>query len=281
MKSRTYPLTLTLLALCLAGPLLSPWQNDWAQAKSRAMELYESASANMGKRVSQHLALSQINEALKLEPGNPSIHHLKAAVLAAMDEYEEALPCIETALKLDPKNSKSWLRKAEILHNLKRNDEALACFDKATNLWGKPLKSSVKADILIGMGRFADAEKELDHLIATDPAGVNIRGKRADICIYTGQWSKAIVDLTFLIAEATKHQNSFSELLRKRATCYTHLKQYSKGIEDYKSAIKINPDYRDLHTGLMNCYSLAGDSRAAQAEKKYLDSLDKDLRLYR
>jgi predicted Zn-dependent protease len=252
-----------------------------AQAEPAMKELFNSITANMQSKKTMPLALSQVDQLLKKAPDNPAANQLKAAILSCMDEYEEALPCIERAAKLDPSSVRIWSRKADILHHLKQDKEALSCIDKAEKLNGKSLTNANKADILISLNRTGDAEKELDRLVETVPDNSTFRGHRAELFLHTNQWEKAINDLTILIQQCSRPNQSFALLHSKRADCYFHLNQYTRSIADYKSALTIDPDDRQIHAALMKIYNLTGDTRAASAEKKFVQSLDTDLRLYK
>jgi len=281
LKKHPSKATFTLLALCLVVPLLFSDQSCRAQGQASAEALWKSANQNMLRKKTRSLALSQIDEALKLQPDNPGMNWTKAAILASMDEYEDALPCIEKTLKLDPKNARVWNLKAETLHNLKRNTEALACTETAASFFGKPLNNCTKVNILIGMHRFAEAEKEADRLIAPHPQDIAFHGRRADIFIYTSQWDKAVADLTYLINGTKNEKSSLCTLLGKRAECYVKLKHYKKAVADLKWALNMHPDDRNLRALLINVYNLTGDTVAAKAEEKLLNSLDTDHRLYK
>ena len=59
--------------------------------------------------------------------------------------------------------------------------------------------------------------------------------------------------------------------------CYGELKSYTKAIEAYKQAIRINPDDADAHCNLGIAYLLIGDMNSALNEYKILKELDIDL----
>jgi len=248
-----------------------------ACADDRSVALYRAALKNMDKKKTFGLALEQFNTLLKVDPDNAKFNEGKASVLYKLDECEEALIYINRALALDKTNAECWHTKAKILHFLNRDKEALAACDKADQVLGKKSDEVIRADALFGCGRLQEAEKELDRLLTANPSRVSARSRRADIYAATKQWQKEIDERGRLLLLIDNLYQKNIQLYR-RAEAYIKIKQYKKAIEDYQAALKVTPEARDLHAGLLNAYTLTGDKRA-QAEKKYLDSLDDDYKM--
>ena len=59
--------------------------------------------------------------------------------------------------------------------------------------------------------------------------------------------------------------------------CHGELKSCAKAIEAYKQAIRIDPDYADVHHGLGQAYLVIGDKNSALNEYKILKEIDIDL----
>lgn len=245
------------------------------------LHTFKTITQNTQSKKTLPLALTQVNELLKIVPQNPGANLLKATILCHMDEYEEALPVIEKANQLNLGSAPIWNRKADILFHLKKYNQALEALTHAEKESGKRSRSLVKANCLIGTNRLAEAEKEFEWLVSQSAEDVTILGRRVDLYIRMEKWQKAVDDLTVLLSSTKKGKNSYSVLLSKRGECYTHLKEYARAIADYKETLNTAPDDRRAHSALMNLYTLTKDSKDAAAEKKFLESLDVDLRLYK
>jgi tetratricopeptide (TPR) repeat protein len=195
-----------------------------------------------------------------------------------MEENEQALPCIDKSLEFDPNSAFAWDAKASILSGLGRNEQALAAANEAVRMEACSSTRMTRAQVLTHMGKFYPAEKELDDIIKADPTNEGARSRRAMVAGHTHHWNKVIEDNTFLI-QANKESlvKSTSTTFQDRAAAYINTKQYDKAIADYKTGLKINPDSRPLHSGLLNAYTLSGNTKAAQAERKVLESYDDDI----
>jgi tetratricopeptide (TPR) repeat protein len=125
------------------------------------------------------------------------------------------------------------------------------------------------------MSRFDQAEKELDDIIRLEPKNEMARDRRSTVAGHTKHWNKVIEDSTYVIKSKPMNLSS-CETLANRAAAYVNLKQYDRAITDYKDGLKIVPDGRQLHVGLINAYTLSGKTQAAQAERKILSNFDAD-----
>ncbi len=76
-------------------------------------------------------ALAQIDELLAAEPRSPSFRNLKAAVLARIGEYDEAIRLYEQLLREYPRQAKVWLSHGHALKTAGRQDDSIAAYRKS------------------------------------------------------------------------------------------------------------------------------------------------------
>lgn len=74
-------------------------------------------------------ALDSFNQAIKLEPNDPSTYYNRCIVYEEMNQLPSALEDIQSAIRNAPKENKYYLEKAIILTNLKRKAEALSALN--------------------------------------------------------------------------------------------------------------------------------------------------------
>jgi len=222
-------------------------------------------------------ALSHINQALAIDGKNPRYCYLKANILYADEEDEQALPLIENCLRLDPGYANAWGLKAEILNGLRKHKEALVANERAVQLHPCLETWRSRAKSLFYLGEFARAEKDLDQAIKAEPGSLVTRGRRIEVATRSKHWSKVVEDATFLLGKGKPDSLGHFELLLSRADAYINSKQYNKAIADYKTGLAIAPDYRGFHAGLINVYTLTGNLAAARLEKRELEKVDKDI----
>ncbi len=239
--------------------------------------------AQLASDESQHVstrqsALTHINQALSIDPKNATFWYKKADILTSLEEDEEALPCAEKALQLDPKLGAAWTVKANALCNMGKGAEALVAINKALSITNDPANHLAKASILLNLQKPEAAEKELDDLVKLAPTNTLYRGRRASLASKLKHWDRVISDCTFLINNNKQVNLSHLQHIEMRAGAYAGTKQYDRAIVDYKNALKLVPDKRDLHDGLLNVYRLSGQTRAQEREAAILKRIDNDLK---
>ena len=268
-KTSMYMATVAMTIL-LQSPVCFAGNSEQANA------LCQRAIIESDKLATQDIAVKHINQALSMEPKRADFWHAKAIVLERLEESEQALPCVNKALELNSKIGPYWITKADILCSLKKYDEALISVDKGLKLADAHAYHLTKAEILRHLRRFDLAEKELDTLVAKRPNDDIVRARRADIARMNKHWQKVIEDTSAVIK---LHVLSFSHwsLLERRAEAYVQTKQYDKAIADYKEGIKHVPDARQMHDELLKVYTITGNSKGVAAERRAIESIDKDL----
>jgi len=263
-----------VVLLFACGSLLSAG----AAPNPRAEELWRRSLVENTTILGRNAAIKHINEALAIDDKNALYWRQKAVILASMDEHEQALPCFEKSIELNPNDSFTWNAYCTTLSNLKRYPEALAAIDKSFKIYNDPNCRVTKSAVLMNLQRYAEAENELDIVLKSEPKNRLARVRRPQVSSHLAHWDKIIEDSSFLISTSNSNSRSRAEVYEARGQAYTQKKMYDKAIADYKTAIRNQPDSRQLHKGLLATYKLKGDAAGVRSEKAEIEALDEDLR---
>ncbi|MBS1993841.1 MAG: tetratricopeptide repeat protein [Cyanobacteria bacterium SZAS LIN-3] len=227
-------------------------------------------------------ALRYADRALAMRPHNPEALVIKAHVLQHMQESEQALPYCLEAIRLKPDRAAAWQVKADILHDMHRDEEALVAIDTCLKLQDSSSAQCNRAKILNSLGRFSEAEKCLDALLAAhdDPFQRQIR---INTCMRLGKWDKIIADATMLLKANEKAPLSYANytVLIQRGQAYLKINQRARAIADFQRAERAFADKREAHQNLLDIYKATGNKAGAAEEQAFLDKLDGDIKPFR
>ena len=259
------------VALCLPSPCLAQTEADAAFYFKRAM----SEKDNMAK---QDRALQDFATALKLSPKRDDILAEQAALLFLVEEDEEALEAAEKATRLNSKNARAWLVLGKCLSRKKRPQEGLDALNHAMALTPENQKDQLyddRARLLSILGRYGEAEKDLDLAVARQPHASTNLADRIEVCIHEKKWAKVIADCTTFLRVDKTHNPS---IYHKRALAHSGLGEYQKAIDDFKLALKESPDDYQIHRDLKAAYLANNDKSSAAKETEVMRALLSDFR---
>jgi len=217
--------------------------------------------------------LADLDEAIRIHPGDPLTLRLRATAYAEQEKYESALADCDTALQLDPEDAATHELRAKVLIELERYDEAMAGLDKARELapdsatplmhqariYG--LKSDYKKAIEVlnlanalqpaspavlllrasMYGELDEREKALadvDRVLELEPALPLAMRFRATLLAGSGKFDLAARQLE----ELEKAEPEDPDVELQLALFYNAEKQYGKAIEKFSAVLKKRPD---------------------------------------
>ena len=156
------------------------------------------AETNMDSTAVQ--SLSDLDRAVKLQPGNSRGHWLRARLLISMGELEKALASSSEAVRLDPDNPQFRVTHAQVLGQLGRFREAVGEAERAIQtadhrphvkaralcLLGDLVASSPTPDYRKAIGYHMEAVKLADALAADPHPAIRLAAQEALIDAHLG-----------------------------------------------------------------------------------------------
>ena len=104
-----------------------------SMAQSKAEMLLTEADTYL-KNAKYDVALSKIQEALKLEPGNKKAMEMEINIYYLQDDYKEAYNLVEKALEKYPDESEFYYQRGLIFNGRQKYGKAVDDFDKVINM---------------------------------------------------------------------------------------------------------------------------------------------------
>lgn len=186
-------------------------------------------------------ALADFNQALKSNPANVQALCGSAQVHNALGNSQEALNLAETALKNSPLNDYANYTKGEILLSKKEYNAAIPLFNKALDITPSYFDAYIsKSKAYNLMGDIKEAYKILDNAIATFPSSAELFLARGLLNNSREKYSKALDDFNKAL-KINEHLNSFS-VYYNRGIAFSNLQEYDSALDDFNKAAEIEPN---------------------------------------
>lgn len=220
-------------------------------------------------------AISEIDRAIALEPGNAQFLALKAEILYSVEEDEESLSAAELAIKSDPNCVSAWFCKARILTRLKRAEEGLKCMNRVMELQAPDAGVyDARGRIFAVLNRWSEAASDFDHAVKLLPHSGTFLSDRLDAYLRVKDYARAVEDATSCLTLEPRNLQSF---YKRRAEAYVGLHQYDKAESDYKEAVKRSPDDVRLREAFRSFYQQTGNAAGAKEQEKKLNEIYGDI----
>jgi putative PEP-CTERM system TPR-repeat lipoprotein len=133
-------------------------------------------------------AMKSLTQAVTQKPTDPVLVGQLVVALTRASRFADALSAADK-LGSDPKQRiQSLALRAQVLLAQHNMDAALAAYDKAVQLEpGNPVSLYGRAGVLEMMERYADANKDLNAILAATPKNVSVYLKLAEVAAHQGQ----------------------------------------------------------------------------------------------
>jgi tetratricopeptide (TPR) repeat protein len=171
-------------------------------------------------------AIGQYEQALRLDPNDPSVPVNLATALLSAGRFEEAIGHYEQALRIDPDDAQAHYNLGTALVKLGQPGQAIGHFEQALRI--EP--NNAEAHVILGSMLFDQGKipEAIEH------------------------WEQALqIKPTF----AKAHYNLANGLLR--------VGRFEEAIEHYTQALRIEPDYAEAHVNLGIALERVGRVQAA------------------
>ncbi|XP_077987688.1 dnaJ homolog subfamily C member 3-like [Glandiceps talaboti] len=232
-------------------------------------------------------ALSHYNAAIEGDKKNYQTYFRRATVYLAMGKSKFALPDLDKCIELKPdftsarNNRASVLLKQGKLNEAKKDYEAILKVNpsdaeaKAKMEILSPLQQSIQAvDYHLQHEDYAPAIQHLSYAIEHCPWNVELRNKRADAYLKTGQPRKAIDD----IKPAAKMVPDNTEAYLKLSTLHYGLGDLEEALISVRECLKLDPDHKECFPHYKKAKKLNKQFESAQEymnQGSYDDAIDK------
>lgn len=211
---------------------------DNANAK-RAIALKEEGN-ELYKMHKLHEAFDKYNQAVELDPENPTLYLNRAAVHLEKNNFEECHKDCNTSLELASKKpthvydtfAKAYARIGAAYYKENKIPEAIQAYEKS-------LLESNNPAIRKKLIEVERKKKELEEKAYLDPEKASEANKRGNACFTDGKWVDAISEYS----ESIRRNPDDAKVYANRAACYMKVMDWEKALADIDSCLKIDPKY--------------------------------------
>ncbi|MGN6789881.1 MAG: aspartyl protease family protein [Rhodanobacteraceae bacterium] len=223
-------------------------------------------------------ALSDLDAAIRLDPGSADDHLIRARILLAQKKPDAALDDLDKALALDPKNLDARLLRAELRY--RKKDEAGAAADIAAAQKLAPagsMQSRSIASLYIAIDQPASAVPLLDAWIRAHEDDASLGSALNERCWARVLDNQALKDALHDCREAIKRDGDRAAYLDSLGMVYLRMGNYAESTRTYQQALAKSPDSAWSHYGLGLAELHGGQTDAGNAELTTARSLDKEI----
>ncbi len=229
----------------------------------------------------------------------------RARVAFALRRPQEAQSLFQDAIQRDPNDPELWRGLAQVYEHLHSSKEAMATYLRLTQLrpqeprWWRQLgihyarlgswlpsrnalKRAVELDpsdvsalhhlglVSIRQGRLAEAKEALDRAIILEPNHPSVLMLEADLILLMDSSPKALIHAEELINRSLA-QGITGPRHQMRGRIYLAQRSCSKAIEEFQSALRLDPSLVNTHVYLSQAYALNGQPELARnASREYM-----------
>jgi Flp pilus assembly protein TadD len=182
-------------------------------------------------------AISSIDKALELKPGNSEAWSNRGVALASLNRYEEAISSYDEALKLKPDFSQVWSSRGVALDSLNRYEEAIISYDKALEL--KPDNSEAwfnRGVALDSLNRYEEAITSYDKAVELKLDNSEAWSNRGVALGYLKRYKEAITSHE----KALEFKPDDPHIWYNKACCYALQEKVEETVHDLEKAIELD-----------------------------------------
>lgn len=221
-------------------------------------------------------AQSDLDAAIRLDPGNAEDHLTRARILLARKQPDAALDDLDKALALDPKNLDALLLRASLRH--RKQDDAGAVADGAAAQKLAPagsMQARSVASLYLEIDEPAKAVPLLDAWIRVHQDDSSLGSALNERCWARALANQALDDALHDCREAIKRDGDRAAYLDSLGMVYLRMGNYAEAIKAYRQALAQSPHMAWSHYGLGLAEIHSGRKNAGDAELAAARSLDR------
>jgi lipoprotein NlpI len=212
---------------------------------------------------SDALALADLNEALRLDPGFANAYTNRGDAYDDEGKYDLALADFARALSLDPNSARTYNNRGVTYGKQGKYDLALADFNRSMTIDPTFAESYANRGTLYdSQGKYDLGLADLTHALQLEPdlyIALNDRGVNYN---HRHQYDLAIADLD----EALRVNPNGAQAYDNRGISHRGKGEYALAIADYDQAIRLDPTSAFAFTNRGNAYRDQGQDDLAIAD---------------
>ncbi len=215
--------------------------------------------------------LADLNEAVRVAPGDVAVLRARGAAYSQMDKLSEALADFDAVLKFEPKHASTLEAKAFLLAKMKKFDEALAVLEQVRKLDPKSVSPLVhRARVHAMKPDLPAALKDLDAAHRQEPNHLAVLLLRAAVYQEMKQNEKALADVEKVLAL----RPNLDTAMRFRAALLAGEGKFDEAIAQAEELLKAEPDDPETRLQLARLY--VADQKYDKAIQIYTELIAKD-----
>ena len=240
------------------------------QARAKALILRSGLQEQPEKKV------ADLDEAVRLVPGNADAIRARGLLLADLNKLELALADLNKAIELDPEDGPSYEAKAIVSARLKKYDDALVALDKAGQLSPDSVMPLLqRARVHSFQMKLDSALEDLNKALAKDSDNVAVLLMRASVYQEKGNRTKALAD----VDRALKLRPELPVAIRTRALLLADGQMYDDAVVELEKLRKLDP--KDTLALLQLAMLYSAQKKSAKAIETYTELLALDSKEWR
>ncbi len=198
-------------------------------------------------------------------------HANKGVELAQGGAYEEAIAEFTKAIELSPKDPRLYNDRGRVYHRMNRLPEAIEDFSKAIKLAPKDYAGySERGAAEVSQNQMEAALADLNKALELKPDDAQTLRFRASAHRGLKQYDLAVADYTAILSKTDPNSSDqarlvAADLLAKRGYTNSLMQQYENAINDYKEAMRLNPNDTDTPQRLQYAESMLAAKNATPA----------------
>ncbi len=215
--------------------------------------------------------LDDLNEAVRLAPGDPVAVRARGLVHADMGKYDLALADFDTAIKLEPEHAPTYEAKAMVLTKQEKYEAALAALAEASKVEPKSVEPLVqRARVHAMQMKLQAALNDLNKAYGMEPDNLAVLLLRAGIYQELEEYDKAMGD----VEQILKLSPGLAPAVRLKAFVLADQEKMAEALRLLEEFIEDNPD--DEQAKLQLAMLSTADDRPRRAIGIYTRLLEKD-----
>jgi tetratricopeptide (TPR) repeat protein len=208
-------------------------------------ELYNGRGVERKAKQDLDGALSDYNEALRLDAKNTPAYNNRGSLHLDKKEYDAAVKDYSSAIEINPSYVIAYMGRGEAYRETNDLDHAIDDYKKALSLNPSDERkkliekalSSVYVNRGVGQKNSNDELADYDEAIQLNPSNTAALNNRGAFYNNKGEYDRAIQDLDL----GVKLKPDFSLAFRNRGDAYRGKGDPDHAVADYKQALSLNP----------------------------------------